>query len=75
MRDFENNDLTGAIKTQKPGSFHLSDLYGAAWDGMEIGDRVRAGNAFLRHVGDGQYPMVGDTGEKDKHGHIYVRKT
>ena len=74
MSDFESKDLTSAIKAQNPGPFHLSDLYGNDWDGMPIGDRVKAGNAFLRHVDDGQYPMVEDTGEKDKHGHIYVRR-
>jgi hypothetical protein len=74
MSDFEIKDLTVALERQKAGPFHLSDLYGADWEGMAIGDRVKAGNAFLRHVGEGNYPMVEDSGDKDERGHMYVRR-
>ncbi|MBC7280511.1 hypothetical protein [Hoeflea sp.] len=74
MSGFESKDLTKAIETRKPGPFYLSDLCGADRDDMQIADRVKACNVFLRHVGEGRYPMAEDTGQKDKHGHICVRR-
>lgn len=66
--------LKGAIAERPDGPFHFSDLYGAQWDKIWIGDKVKLGNAFQRAVADGEFTNVTDTGTKRGGGRLYIKK-
>ncbi|MEF2070807.1 DUF1413 domain-containing protein [Consotaella aegiceratis] len=76
MDDAEVARIRKALASRMPGPFHLSDLYGADWQRIWIGDKVKLGNAFQRAVSDGQFEFEGveDTGRKAKQGRIYIKR-
>ncbi|GAA5120334.1 DUF1413 domain-containing protein [Alloalcanivorax gelatiniphagus] len=66
--------LEKALKKRPPGEFHFPQVYGAGWDQLYIGDKVKLGNTFLRLVRLGRFPGIEDTGKKKGGGRLY-RKT
>ena len=65
--------LAAALRERKPGPFHFSELYGAGWSRLYIGDRVKLGNEFLRLVRRGGFNGVEDTGTKKGGGRLYLK--
>lgn len=59
--------VNSRLESLKTGTtFSLPDLYGEeAWRNLYIGDRVMAGNFFLRRVRQGEYPHVKELADKD----------
>ncbi|WP_226623941.1 DUF1413 domain-containing protein [Alloyangia pacifica] len=53
------------------GKFHFPALYGAGWEDLWIGDKVKIGRAFLKAVRAGQIPDVEDSGHKVGGGRVY----
>lgn len=66
--------LAAVLREREPGPFHFSEIYGAGWDRLYIGDRVKLGNAFLRLVRAGRFADVEDTGEKRAGGRVYRKR-
>ncbi|EHN59607.1 single-stranded DNA-binding protein [Oenococcus kitaharae] len=60
--------VNSQLEQLKTGTtFSLPDLYGQeAWRDLYIGDRVMAGNFFLRQVRQGMYPHVKELTDKDE---------
>ena len=69
----ETKKLRQAIAERPAGPFHFSDLYGAEWDKIRIGDKVKLGNAFQKAVASNEFENVEDTGEKHDGGRVYVK--
>lgn len=65
--------LQNRIATRDPGEFHFPEIYGAGWDALYIGDKVRIGREFLNAVRAGKFPTVEDTGQKHGGGRVYRR--
>ncbi len=58
---------TDLDKWLKGKNFSLPELIGeSAWQKLTIGDRVMAGNFFLRQVRQGRYGDVEELAKKDK---------
>ncbi|MAY62101.1 MAG: DUF1413 domain-containing protein [Rhizobiales bacterium] len=69
----ETKKLRQAIAERPAGPFHFSDLYGAEWDKIRIGDKVKLGNAFQRAVVRHEFENVEDTGTKRGGGRLYIK--
>ena len=55
--------------------FSLPSLYGESdWDQLYIGDKVMAGNQFLRQVRKGHYPGVKELPKDKQHGRRQYQK-
>ena len=55
--------------------FSLPSLYGESeWDKLYIGDKVMAGNQFLRQVRQGHYPDVKELPKDNQHGRRQYQK-
>ncbi|WP_246832175.1 DUF1413 domain-containing protein [Thalassospira sp. MCCC 1A03138] len=65
--------LQSRIAARDPGAFHFPEIYGAGWDTLYIGDKVRIGREFLNAVRAGKFPTVEDTGQKRGGGRVYLR--
>ncbi|WP_432697201.1 DUF1413 domain-containing protein [Marinobacterium sp. YM272] len=63
--------LQHQLNTCEAGEFHFSEIYGAGWKQLWIGDRVKLGHAFLNAVRKGEFPGVVDTGIKRGGGRLY----
>ncbi|MBL7251442.1 DUF1413 domain-containing protein [Alcanivorax marinus] len=63
--------LEKALNKRSPGEFHFPEVYGAGWDDLYIGDKVKLGNTFLRLVRLGRFPGIEDTGKKKGGGRLY----
>lgn len=63
--------LQSQLQRLDPGEFHFSEIYGAGWEQLWIGDRVKLGHAFLNAVRKGEFPGVTDTGMKRREGRCY----
>lgn len=74
MTQLDIDALKSTLKDRAPGPFHLSELYGADWDRIYIGDKVKTGHAFLNAVRAGKLPGVIDTGTKKGGGRLYLWK-
>ena len=71
MTDDEISRLRAALAKREPGPFHFRDIC-AGFDEMWIGDKVKAGHAFLDAVRAGRLPGVSDTGTKKGGGRLYL---
>ncbi|WP_226575785.1 DUF1413 domain-containing protein [Acuticoccus sediminis] len=72
MTSDEISRLQARIDTRRPGEFHFPEIYGPDWDGLYIGDKVRAGRDFMEAVRRGRFPGVEDTGRKRGGGRVYL---
>ncbi|MBJ3775515.1 DUF1413 domain-containing protein [Acuticoccus mangrovi] len=63
--------LVRRLAERPPGEFHFPEIYGAGWDDLYVGDKVRLGRDFLTMVRAGRLPGVEDTGRKRAGGRIY----
>ena len=62
-------------KIQTDEKFSLPSLYGESeWDKLYIGDKVMAGNQFLRQVRQGHYPDVKELPKDNQHGSRQYQK-
>ncbi|UHD44074.1 single-stranded DNA-binding protein [Aureimonas altamirensis] len=66
--------LEKAISALAPGEFHFSEVYGADWNELYVGDKVKLGREFMNLVRKECFAHVTDTGKKKAGGRIY-RKT
>lgn len=73
MTEDDIRRLRQNIARHPDGTFHFSEIYGAGWDDLYIGDRVKLGHAFLNAVRAGHLPGVNDSGMKKKGGRIYIK--
>ena len=71
MTEDEITRLSAALAGRAPGPFHFRDIC-AGFDEMWIGDKVKAGHAFLNAVRAGRLPGVHDTGRKTGGGRLYL---
>ncbi|WP_375261037.1 DUF1413 domain-containing protein [Palleronia sp.] len=60
----EAERLQEQIDATEPGEFRLRDLYGDAWEGFPIGEKVDRGRAFLEAVRQDRFPEVEDLGKR-----------
>lgn len=65
--------LEKAIAVLGPGEFHFSEIYGADWSGLYVGDKVKLGREFMNLVRKGRFAQVTDTGRKKAGGRIYLK--
>ncbi|PZR87562.1 MAG: DUF1413 domain-containing protein [Stutzerimonas stutzeri] len=65
--------LEKAIAALPPGEFHFPAIYGADWDELYVGDKVRLGREFMNLVRKGHFTQVTDTGNKKAGGRIYLK--
>lgn len=70
LSDDEAAFLQERIDALEPGTFHLPDLYGDAWEGFPIGEKVDRGRAFLEAVRQDRFPEVEDLGKRSG-GRVY----
>nr|WP_321509259.1 DUF1413 domain-containing protein [uncultured Celeribacter sp.] len=67
--------LQKALHDRPAGRFHFRDLYGAGWEDLDIGTRVRLGHAFLDLVREGAFRNVVDCGVKKGGGRLYEKRS
>ncbi|MFD2238140.1 DUF1413 domain-containing protein [Aureimonas populi] len=65
--------LKNAIAALKPGEFHFPQIYGAGWNELYMGDKVKLGREFMNLVRKGAFPGVEDTGRKRTGGRVYLK--
>ncbi|MEO9340421.1 DUF1413 domain-containing protein [Mesorhizobium sp. SB112] len=61
------------ISALGPGEFHFPEIYGADWNELYVGDKVKLGREFMDLVRKGYFAQVRDTGEKKAGGRVYVK--
>ncbi|MCC9623917.1 single-stranded DNA-binding protein [Thalassospira sp. MA62] len=74
MTQLDIQSLKTTLQDRDPGPFHFPEIYGADWDRLYIGDKVKLGHAFLNAVRAGKLPGVIDTGTKKGGGRLYLWK-
>jgi hypothetical protein len=65
--------LEKAIAVLGPGEFHFPQIYGADWNELYVGDKVKLGREFMNLVRKGQFAQVMDTGRKKAGGRLYLK--
>jgi hypothetical protein len=65
--------LEEAIAALAPGEFQFPEIYGADWNELYVGDKVKLGREFMNLVRKGHFAHVTDTGKKKAGGHVYLK--
>ncbi len=65
--------LEKAVAALAQGEFHFPEVYGAGWDELYVGDKVKLGREFMTLVRKGYFAGVTDTGEKKAGGRVYSK--
>ncbi|PZU64000.1 DUF1413 domain-containing protein [Sphingobium sp.] len=65
--------LGKAIEALDPGEFHFSRIYGADWNELYVGDKVKLGREFMNLVRQGHFAQVTDPGRKQAGGRVYLK--
>ncbi len=65
--------LEKTISALAPGEFHFPEVYGADWNELYVGDKVKLGREFMNHVHKGYFAHVTDTGKKNADGRVYCK--
>lgn len=65
--------LERAISALVPGEFHFPEVYGADWNELYVGDKVKLGREFMNLVRKGYSTQVMDTGKKKAGGRVYLK--
>ncbi|ARC88159.1 DUF1413 domain-containing protein [Rhodovulum sp. MB263] len=65
--------IRDALAALPSGEFHLPDAVGPRWDDLWIGEKVGLGNDFLKHVRQGRFEGIEDTGRKEHGLHVYLK--
>lgn len=73
MTEEQHERLRAALARRSAGPFHFPEIYGAGWERLPIGEKVRMGRDFQRAVDSGIFPGVTDTGRKRGGGRLYIK--
>jgi hypothetical protein len=72
MLEQQLETLKRAIAALDYREFHFSEIYGAGWDALYVGDKVKYGREFFNRVRAGYFMGVEDSGRKNAGGRLYL---